>query len=32
MSEGGSSMLREQQLDTESAEPPSLTGLLLSTR
>ncbi|MCU1259571.1 MAG: hypothetical protein JWO80_2456 [Bryobacterales bacterium] len=26
MSEGGSSMLREQQLDTESAEPPSLTG------
>lgn len=25
MSDGGSSRLREQQIDTESAEPPSLT-------
>jgi hypothetical protein len=26
MSDGGGSQLREQQIDTESAEPPSLTG------
>jgi hypothetical protein len=26
MSDGGSTSLREQQIDTESAEPPSLTG------
>lgn len=26
MSDGGSSSLREQQIDTDSAEPPSLTG------
>ena len=26
MSDGGSTSLREQQIDTESAEPPSVTG------
>ena len=26
LSDGGSSRLREQQIETESAEPPSLTG------
>jgi hypothetical protein len=26
LSEGGSSRFREQQIDTESAEPPSLNG------
>jgi hypothetical protein len=25
-SDGGNSRLREQQIDTDSAEPPSLTG------
>jgi hypothetical protein len=27
MSDGGGIQLREQQIDTESAEPPSLAGL-----
>ena len=31
MSDGGN-RLREQQVDTESAEPPSLAGPLLLTR
>lgn len=26
MSDGGGSQLREQQIDAESAEPPSLAG------
>ena len=26
MSDGGGKQLREQQIDTESAEPPSLAG------
>jgi len=27
MSDGGHSRLREEQVDTESAEPPSIVGL-----
>jgi hypothetical protein len=27
MSDGGHSWLREEQVDTESAEPPSIVGL-----
>ncbi len=30
MSDGGGSQLREQQTDTDSAEPPSLNGSLLN--
>jgi hypothetical protein len=29
VSEGGNSMLREQQIETDSAEPPSLMGRCL---
>jgi hypothetical protein len=29
LSEGGNSRVREEQTDTDSAEPPSLTGSLL---
>jgi hypothetical protein len=32
MSDGGSSTMREQQIDTESAEPPSLTSSSFSIR
>jgi hypothetical protein len=32
MSDGGNSRWREQQVDTESAEPPSVAGSLLLTR
>jgi hypothetical protein len=32
MSDGGGSRLREQQTDTESVEPPSLTGFRIPIR
>jgi hypothetical protein len=32
MSDGGHSRLREQQVDTESAEPPSIVGLRFFAR
>jgi hypothetical protein len=32
MSDGGDSKLREQRIDTESAEPPSVNVLLSFTR
>jgi hypothetical protein len=32
MSDGGGTQLREQQIDTDSAEPPSLTGSCLLAR
>ena len=32
MSDSGGSQLREQQTDTESAEPPSLTGSCMLIR
>jgi hypothetical protein len=32
MSDGGGTKLREQQIDSESAEPPSLTGSCLPLR
>jgi hypothetical protein len=32
MSDGGGTQLREQQVDTESTEPPSLTGFCFLIR